>query len=349
MRAWRLRRVQPMDEGTAPLSLESIPRPKPDRGELLLRVRVCGLCHTELDEIEGRVPPPHLPVTPGHQVVGDVVAEGDDCTLGLLGTRVGVAWIHSACGECAECRAGRENLCAAFRGCGKDVDGGYAEYVTVPEAYAHPIPDRLADPAAAPLLCAGAVGYRALSLCELEGTHPLGLTGFGASGHLVLQLARHRHPRIPVQVFARNPAERALALRLGAAWAGDTTDTPPSPPQAIIDTTPAWKPVLAALAVLRPGGRLVINAIAKEAGDQDQWLKLDYTRHLWREKQIRTVTNVTRADVRACLGLAVEAGLKPQVTAWPFESANEGLQALRFSGRPGAHVLRVAGEDAPAP
>jgi propanol-preferring alcohol dehydrogenase len=339
MRAWRLHRLGDFTAESPPFELETLPLPSPDRGELLLRVRACGVCHTELDEIEGRAPPPSLPVVPGHQVVGEVVEEGPGCTLGLAGRRVGVAWIHSACGACRFCREGRENLCAGFKGCGKEADGGYAEAMTVPEAFAHPLPGELDDLAVAPLLCAGAVGYRALSLCGLTGDEPLGLTGFGASGHLVLQMARALRPNAPVLVFARNPRERTLALDLGAAWAGDTCDSPPIAPSAIIDTTPAWKPVLAALAVLPPGGRLVINAIAKESGDLDQWLGLDYQRHLWREKQLKSVTNVTRDDVRACLDLAAAAGIRPEVTPWPFEQANEALADLRAGGEPGARVL----------
>jgi propanol-preferring alcohol dehydrogenase len=259
--------------------------------------------------------------------------------LGLVGCRVGVAWIHSACGSCPYCLEGRENLCRDFSGCGKEADGGYAEAMTVPEAFVHPLPESLDDLAAAPLLCAGAVGYRALALCELAGDEPLGLTGFGASGHLVLQMARALRPGAPVVVFARNPRERQLARDLGAAWAGDTNEAPPIIPAAIIDTTPAWKPVLAALAVLPPGGRLVINAIAKEPADLDQWLGLDYQRHLWREKQLKSVTNVTREDVRRCLALAAASGIRPEVTPWPFEQANEALADLRGGAAPGARVL----------
>ncbi len=339
MRAWRLHRLQVLSADAQPLELDTLPLPSPGPGEFLLRVRACGVCHTELDEIEGRAPPPRLPVVPGHQVVGDVIAEGPGCTLGLGGHRVGVAWIHSACGDCPYCLEGRENLCADFRGCGKEADGGYAEAMTVPEAFVHPLPESLDDLAAAPLLCAGAVGYRALALCELAGDEPLGLTGFGASGHLVLQMARALRPKAPVVVFARNPRERQLAMDLGAAWAGDTEEAPPVTPAAIIDTTPAWKPVLAALAVLPPGGRLVINAIAKEPADLEQWLGLDYQRHLWREKQLKSVTNVTREDVRGCLALAARAAIRPEVTPWAFEKANEALADLRAGGAPGARVL----------
>jgi propanol-preferring alcohol dehydrogenase len=268
MRAMRIHLTGPMDGRAAPLSADRVETPRPGPGELLLRVHACGVCHTEIDEIEGRTPPPRLPMTPGHQVVGTVVAEGPECSLGLHRKRVGVAWIHSACGSCEWCLEGRENLCPGFRACGRDAPGGYAEYMTVPEAFAHRIPDRIGDLEATPLLCAGAVGYRALHLCQLQNGQLLGLTGFGASGHLVLQMARHLYPDSPIHVFARAGAEREFALSLGATWAGATTDQPPALLQAIIDTTPAWLPVLAGMEALAPGGRLVINAIRKEAGDR---------------------------------------------------------------------------------
>lgn len=341
MRAWRLHRHGPLAGDS--LSLEHLPLPRPAAGELLVRVIACGLCHTEFDEIEGRVRPPALPVTPGHQVVGAVVDEGADCLRGLLGQTVGVAWIVGACGGCRHCRAGNENLCGDFRACGCDRDGGYAEFVAAPEAFVHPLPAALDPVDATPLLCAGAVGLRALRLCGLGEGEDAGLTGFGASGHLVLQMLRHRHPGARVAVFARNSAERALALELGADWAGDTGQQPPWPLAAIIDTTPAWKPVRSALRALAPGGRLVVNAIAKEAGDQDELLHLDYRRDLWREKVLRSVTNVTRQDVRECLQLAVEATLRPRLTRHDFASANQALQAMRSGAHTGAHVLVVGG------
>ena len=341
MRAARIHRIAPVRPGTAPLELERIDTPSPSAGELLLQVRACGVCHTELDEIEGRTPPPRLPMTPGHQVVGTVVREGADCRLGLLGQRVGVAWIHSACGYCRWCHEGRENLCPDFHATGRDMPGGYAEYMTIPEGFAHVIPDAIGDLEATPLLCAGAVGYRALSLCRLSNGQRLGLTGFGASGHLVLQMAQHLLPDSPVFVFARSAKERAFALELGATWAGDTTDRPVETLDAIIDTTPAWLPVLAAMQVLAPGGRLVINAIRKEAGDRDRLLELDYERHLWREKTLTTVANVTRNDVRACLELAAQIPLRPSVTPFPLGEANRALNELRQGHVRGAKVLVI--------
>jgi D-arabinose 1-dehydrogenase-like Zn-dependent alcohol dehydrogenase len=221
--------------------------------------------------------PPNLPVVLGHQVVGYVEQLGERAAGFARGDRVGVAWIHHACGRCVQCNAGNENLCAEFRATGRDVDGGYAEYTTVPAAFAHPLPSGLSDAEAAPLLCAGAIGYRSLRLAQVGENGRLGLTGFGASGHLVLKL----------------------------------------------------------------GGRLVINAIRKEDPDQDELLRLRYTEHLWMEREIKTVANVTRRDVREFLELAAQAGLRPEVQQYPLEEANDALLALKRGGQPGAKVLRI--------
>jgi propanol-preferring alcohol dehydrogenase len=343
MRVMSLAAVTTLAENPTPLTLEERPIPRPGADQVRIRVSTCGVCHTELDEIEGRTPPAVLPMTPGHQAVGTVMVSGPNCRLGLDGKRVGVAWIHHACGRCTWCLDGRENLCPAFCATGRDAPGGYAQYMVVPEAFAHPVPDGLDDEETTPLLCAGAVGYRALDRCRLEDGQALGLTGFGASGHLVLQMARHLFPASPVYVFARSAKERAFALELGACWAGDTADRPDTLLDAIIDTTPAWLPVIAAMEALAPGGRLVINAIRKEAGDQERLAGLDYDRHLWREKSLSTVANVTRADVRACLDLAVEIPLKPRVERYPLADANRALLELRQGGTRGAKVLEVAG------
>ena len=341
MRAMRIHRLAPVRPDSDSLSRDSVAVPQPGPGELLLEVRACGVCRTELDEIEGRTPPPELPMTPGHQVVGRVVQTGAGSSAAWIWQRVGVAWIHSACGHCTWCRRGLENLCPDFCACGRDVDGGYAEFMTVNENFAHPLPDAISDSQAAPLLCAGAVGYRALRLCELADGDPIGLTGFGASAHLVLAMARHLYPTSNIYVFARNPSERAFALELGAAWAGDTLETPLMPLSAVIDTTPAWQPVLAALERLTPGGRLVINAIRKEPDDREILGQLDYERHLWQEKQLLTVANVTRQDVRDCLELAARVPLQPQVSEYPLEQANRALQELKAGHIRGAKVLRI--------
>jgi propanol-preferring alcohol dehydrogenase len=309
---------------------------------VLVRVSVCGVCHTELDEIEGRTPPPRLPVIPGHQIVGRVAEVGDGVEDLRQGERVGIAWIHSACGRCRHCRSGRENLCADFVATGRDVDGGYAACATVPAAFAHRLPDKLDDVSVAPLLCAGAIGYRSLRLSGLKDGETLGLTGFGASGHLVLQMVRHRFPRSRVAVFARSERQRAFALALGAHWAGGIDDVPPEPLRAVIDTTPAWRPDVAALGRLEPGGRLVINAIRKEDGDKRALLDLDYPRDLWLEKEIRSVANVTRTDVREFLALAAAMELRPEVREFPLAQANRALQELRSGHGRGALVLRIA-------
>jgi propanol-preferring alcohol dehydrogenase len=342
MRALRLHRLVRLEDEPEPLRLETVPDPEPRAGEVLVDVAVCGVCHTELDEIEGRTPPPRLPVVPGHQVVGRVAALGPGVEQLRLGARVGVAWIHGACGRCEHCRRGDENLCAEFRATGRDADGGYAERMVVPEAFAHPIPEAYDDAEAAPLLCAGAIGYRSLRLSGLEDGQRLGLTGFGASAHLVLKLVRRRLPTSPVYVFARSERERAFAQELGAAWTGDTGDTAPEPLHAVIDTTPAWKPVVEALRQLAPGGRLVINAIRKEAGDRDQLGRLDYARHLWEEKEIKSVANVARRDVREFLELAAGSAIAPEIQEYPLEQANRALLELKTQRIRGAKVLRIA-------
>ena len=332
--------------GVGRLVLEERPDPVPAAGEVLVRVSVCGVCRTDLDVVDGRLEPSHFPIIPGHQVVGRIAECGEGVTGVQVGQRVGVAWIASACGECRWCLAGDENLCPYFVSVGCARDGGYAELLTVPAAFVHPIDDALSDLEAAPLLCAGAIGWRALRLCDIRDGDPLGLTGFGSSGHLVLQLVRKRFPQSPVYVFARQPEERHFALELGATWVGASLERPPQPLTAIIDTTPAWTPVVDALDHLSPGGRLVINAIAKLRTDKDALLRLDYQRHLWMEREIRSVANVTRRDVREMLAAAVALGLRPTVEELPLEQVPDALGSLRRGERVrGARVLRVSGSE----
>ncbi len=335
MRAMVLLRIVDMKECAAPLELRELPDPQPNENEVRIRVAVCGVCHTELDEIEGRTPPPNLPIVLGHELVGYVDRIGRRVTKLREGDRVGVGWIHSSSG-------GRdENVSPRFRATGRDVNGGYAEYITVGEQYAYPIPNVFSDVEAAPLLCAGAVGYRALKLTGLKNGEPLGLTGFGGSAHIVLQLVRHQFPDSQVYVFARDAAVREFALQLGAVWAGDTEDRAPQQLHAIIDTTPAWKPVVKAMENLRPGGRLVINAIRKEDVDREWLLKLSYHDHLWMEREIKTVANVTHFDIAEFLPLAAAIPIRPQVTAYRLEDANEALLALKRGAVRGAKVLRI--------
>ncbi len=341
MKAQLLRRCCDMAANPEPLEFCDRETPVAGPGELLLQVVACGVCHTELDEIEGRTPPPVFPMIPGHQVVGKVAAIGVGVSRFQPGDRVGVAWIYSACGRCAFCKDGLENLCSEFRATGRDADGGYAEYMVVHENFAHPIPEALSDIQAAPLLCAGAIGYRSLQLTGLENGRILGLTGFGGSGHLVLQMVRHRYPDSPVFVFARSVRQQELARELGAAWAGASGEQPPELLDAVIDTTPAWKPVVDALEVLRPGGRLVINAIRKEDRDQEQLLELEYSRHLWMEKEIKSAANVCRSDVREFLEIAAEININPRVECYPLAEANRALHDLKAGDVRGAKVLTM--------
>jgi propanol-preferring alcohol dehydrogenase len=343
MKAMVMTEIRDLRVNRNPLELRDVPRPKAAERELLLRVLTCGVCHTEIDEIEGRTPPPRLPVILGHQVVGVVEEAGRRAAHFKTGDRVGVAWIFSACGECKFCRSGRENLCADFRGTGRDADGGYAEYMSVPEGFAFAVPSVFTDAEAAPLLCAGAIGYRSLSLTGLKDGQPLGLTGFGASGHLVMMMVKHSFPNTKVYVFARSEKEREFARTLGAVWAGSTDAQSPEKLDAVIDTTPAWKPIVEALKNLAPGGRLVINAIRKERGDQNELLKLDYPAQLWMEKEIKSVANVTRTDVSEFLRLAAEIPIKPEVEEYPLEDANKALLEIKERKIRGAKVLRISG------
>jgi propanol-preferring alcohol dehydrogenase len=341
MKAMVLNQLGSLEENKTPLCLEDLPTPIPQENEILIKVSVCAVCHTELDEIEGRTPPPHLPVILGHQVVGQVVEIGSKAMTFQVGDRVGVAWIYSACGKCELCLRGDENLCADFQATGRDANGGYAEYMTVQEGFAYKIPEAFTDAEAAPLLCAGAIGYRSLRLTNIQDGQNLGLTGFGASAHLVLKMARFKYPNSPIYVFARSPEEREFAKELGAIWAGDTTDPAPEKLNAVIDTTPAWLPVLEALKNLAPAGRLVINAIRKEERDKEVFLELDYPAHLWMEKEIKSVANVACRDVREFLQLATEMQIKPEVQEYALEQANEALVDLKTKKIRGSKVLRI--------
>ncbi len=341
VRAMILKQLCNLAVNRTPLELVETAEPVPGEKEVLVKVCACGVCHTELDEIEGRTPPPAFPVILGHQVVGRVVQNGPGARRFRLGDRVGIAWIHAACGRCRHCREGEENLCTAFKATGRDVDGGYAQFTKVAEDFAHPVPEVFSDGEAAPLLCAGAIGWRSLRLSGLRNGQSLGLTGFGASGHLVLKTVRHRYPDAKVFVFARSPQERAFAVELGAVWAGDSGATAPEKLDCIIDTTPAWKPVVAALENLAPGGRLVVNAIRKEDADKSALLTLDYPRHLWMEKEIKSVANVARRDVDEFLQVAAAIPLKPDVQEYRLEEANTALLELKGRRIRGAKVLKI--------
>lgn len=341
MKAMILEKTENVSENKSPLKLADVDKPAPTDDEILVKVTACGVCHTDLDEIEGRTAPAEFPMILGHQIVGKVEGGGERTGRLAPGDRVGIAWIHSACGQCKFCKQGEENLCEDFMATGRDAPGGYAQYTTVGEAFAYKIPDAFSDSQAAPLLCAGAVGYRSLRLADLEDGQVLGFYGFGASAHLVIQAARHRYPRAKLYVFSRNDGERDFAKELGASWAGDIEDKPPQRMDAAIDTTPVWRPVVVALKHLEPGGRLVINAIRKVDADKDWLLKMDYADHLWKEKEIKSVANVTRKDVSEFLQVASEVPIKPEVQEYALEQANTALVEMNEGKIRGAKVLRV--------
>ncbi|MCJ7778417.1 MAG: zinc-dependent alcohol dehydrogenase family protein [Sedimentisphaerales bacterium] len=337
MQAMILKRVAPIEK--KPLEMGDLPIPQPGIGQIRVKISACGVCHTELDEIEGRLAP-KIPVIPGHQIVGTVEALGKSAKQFRLGDRVGIAWINGACGRCDFCQEGNENLCLEFRATGCDANGGYAEYTVVGEDFAYPIPDRLSDCHATPLLCAGAIGFRALRLTGLRDGQVLGLFGFGASAHIVIQVVKYKYPSCRVFVFTRTGHD-SLAEKLGADWSGATGDTPPDKLHCAIDFTPAWKPIVEALRVLERGGRLVINAIRKENNDLESFLSLDYPTHLWLEKELKTVANITRNDVRDFLPLAAEIPIVPEVQQFGLAQANEALILLKQGKINGAAVLKL--------
>ena len=341
MKAWVLNDSYDLTKDSQPLVLSTIPTPVPGQSDILIRISCCGVCHTELDEIEGRVAPPHFPVIPGHQVVGVVEQTGINASRFTIGDRVGVAWVFSSCGACEYCKSGLENLCKDFNATGCDANGGYAEYMIIQEKFAYAIPEKFTDEEAAPLLCAGAIGFRSLRLANPTDGQTIGLTGFGGSGHLVLKMAKSMFPASKVIVFARSADERKFALSLSAAWAGDVMDTPPFKAHVIIDTTPAWKTVVQSLLHLERGGRLVINVIRKENNDKNELLNLEYKDHLWLEKEIKSVTNITRYDVEEFLKLAAEIPIIPVVQVYPFDQANEALLDLKRKHIKGAKVLSM--------
>lgn len=332
MKAQVLKKQAPVE--TAPLELMELPVPEPRPGQVLVKVSACGVCHTELDEIEGRLTP-RLPAIPGHEIVGRVEVVGKGVQKYRAGDRVGIGWIYSACGKCRFCREGMENLCTDFKATGCDADGGYAEYAVVGQDFAYPIPTAFTDSQAAPLLCAGAIGYRDLRLAGINPGQTLGLFGFGASAHIVVQLARHRG--CEVFVFTRGEEHRRLAAELGAAWTGLPDDTPPHKLDRAIDFTPVGETVPRALDLLDKGGQLVIAVIRKRTPVPP----MDYGRLLWHEREIKSVANITRQDLSEFLPLAAEIGIKTEVQEFPLEAANNALKLLKDGKIQGAAVLTM--------
>ena len=332
MKAMVLKKISPIEK--EPLKMMDLSDPVPGLKEILVKISACGICHTELDEIEGRLPP-RLPIVLGHQIVGRVKELGSGVTKFNLGDRVGIAWINSACGKCHFCKEGHENLCSEFQGTGCHTDGGYAQYTVVSEEFAYSIPKRFSDAEAAPLLCAGAIGYRDLILSDIKKGQTLGLFGFGASAHIVIQVAKYWG--CEVFVFTRGEDHRKLAKKLGASWAGGPEDEPPRKLRCAIDFTPVGETVPHALKVLEKGGRLVLAVIRK----RNPIPPLDYARLLWDEKEIKSVANITRRDAREFLPLAAEIPIIPEVQEFKLEEANRALILLRHGKIQGAGVLTM--------
>lgn len=332
MKAQVLKHSAPAE--SSPLELLEVPKPEPDDREILVKVSTCGVCHTELDEIEGRLSP-RLPVIPGHEIVGRVAACGKRARKYRIGDRVGIAWIHSSCGECRFCRAGLENLCVDFKATGCDADGGYAEYTVVSEDFAYPIPATFNDAQAAPLLCAGAIGYRDLKLSGIKPGQRLGLFGFGASAHIVLQMAVHQGNE--VYVFTRGKEHQQLAMKLGAKWTGTGEDSPLKKLDAAIDFTPVGETVPGALKVLEKGGRLIIAVIRKRTPIP----AIDYASLLWNEREIKSVANITRHDISEFLLLAAKISIMTEVEEFPLKQANQALVLLKEGKIKGAAVLKI--------
>lgn len=343
MKAMVLKAPRPVEEN--PLELAELPLPEPDADEIRIEVLACGVCHTDLHTVEGELPLPRLPLVPGHQIVGIVESMGAKVRGGSetcpqrgsqarpyrLGQRVGVTWLYSSCGECDFCQRELENLCDSARFTGLHADGGYAKYTVVPAAYAFPIPSVIPDAQAAPLLCAGVIGYRSLRLCEVQPGQRLGLYGFGASAHVTIQVARHWGCQ--VYVFTRSEEHRQHALQLGAAWVGDARDDPPAPMDSSITFAPAGWLVPQALRVLRKGGTLAINAIHMSPIPE-----MDYSL-IYGERTVRSVANLTRRDAEELLQLAAEIPIRTDVELYPLEEANRVLQRLKRAEVRGAAVL----------
>jgi len=329
------RKIKSIPLKSEPLDLVDIEDPKPSPGQVLIKVTACGVCHTELDEIEGRRHP-ILPVVPGHEVVGIVESTGVGAKKYKPGDRVGVAWIFNSCGKCHFCLSGNENLCDDFMATGCDANGGYAQYMVVREDFAYKIPERFTDSQGAPLLCAGAVGYRALKLTEMQNGETLGLFGFGASAHIVIQISRHLYPDSKVYVFTRSEQHQKLAIDLGAFWAGEPDAVPPDKINRAIDFTPVGETITRVMKILEKGGKLAINAIRKRTP-----IILDYTDHLWCEKDIKSVANITRKDVEEFLPLSAKIPIVPEVQEFKMEDANKALVLLKQGKIQGAGVLRM--------
>jgi propanol-preferring alcohol dehydrogenase len=324
-----------------PLVIRDVPKPRIRSGEVLLRVRACGVCRTDLHIVEGELPPQHAQLIPGHQIVGEIV-EGNALEFSL-GARVGVSWLGGVDGTCSYCRRGLENLCDSPTLTGYSVDGGYAEFAVARADFVFPLPESLDDLHAAPLLCAGIIGFRSLRVAGVERGDRVGLFGFGASAHLAISVLRAWG--CPVYVSTRGSSHRKLAASLGAAWVGTETEKPPVALDRAITFAPSGDVVIAALSSLRKGGIVAVNAI-----HLDRIPEFDYDRLLWGERQIRSVANMTRSDARDFLKTADDIGLRPKATAFSLDHANEALLAIKSDSIDGAAVIVPnGGEDSNGP
>jgi propanol-preferring alcohol dehydrogenase len=322
--------TSPREISKRPLEIREVPRPDLKEGHVLLRVLACGVCRTDLHIVEGELPPRRPEIIPGHQIVGEIVDQG---TTNLTrGARVGVSWIGGVDGSCWYCREGFENLCDSPVFTGYSVHGGYAEYALARADFTFPLPHNLDDLQAAPLLCAGIIGFRSLRVAEVKPGERVGLFGFGASAHLAISVLKAWN--CDVYVSTRGASHRQLAHSLGAAWVGTETEKPPVPLDRAITFAPSGDVVVAALACLRKGGIVAINAI-----HLDRIPEFDYDRLLWGERQLRSVANMTRADARDFLQIAGEINLRPRATVFPLDQANEALAAIKADSIDGAAVI----------
>ncbi len=333
MKAMLLNEFAPIDQN--PLVLSDVPKPKPETEDILIRINVCGVCHTDLHTIEGELPDVKLPIIPGHQIVGTIEKTGSNTFRFSEGDRVGVAWLYSTEDDCKYAKQGKENLCDNARFTGYHVNGGYAEYITIPEKFAYPIPSIFSDQEAAPLLCAGIIGYRALRLSEIKPGQRLGLIGFGASAHVAIQVAVHWG--CEVYVFSRSKEHRELARKLGAIWTGALNEDPPHKLDNIVNFTPAGSTVLDGMRLLDKGGTQALAGIYMSPIPE-----MDYVKYLYHERTLRSVANATRQDGKELLKIAAEIPIKTTTQIFPLEEANKALQFLKDSKIDGAAVLHIS-------
>ncbi|MEM1713114.1 MAG: zinc-binding alcohol dehydrogenase family protein [Desulfurococcaceae archaeon] len=329
------RRIPDLPWKQNPLDIVEVDTPEPKENQVLIRVEACGVCYTDIDIIEGRVKC-KIPVIPGHQIIGRIEEVSKNQDQYVVKSRVGVAWIAKTCGTCEYCRRNEENLCVDFKATGCHMDGGYAEYVVAYKDYVYEAPGNVEAAKLAPLLCAGSVGYRGLKLADVKGGMRLGLFGFGSSAHIIIQIVRKLYPDVEIYVFTRSQEHKDLAMKLGADWTGSPQEDPPRKLDRAIDFTPIGETVVRALELLKPGGRLVVNVIRKQTP-----IQLTYDRHLWLEKEVKSVANVTRRDVKELLQLAGRVPIEVHVEEYGLIDVNKALRALKSAKVKGSVVLKL--------